>query len=385
MSLLLDSMFSSVAFSHLIVDIMNGQRAVLFAFWSGPFGLTNSFIALISVIYVVSAAFAQPLFGWLSDKVGSRWLIAGGVFWMAVWFLVAIYTPNQNALIYMIISSLGSGAFHPAGAMEASIRGRDVMQDRETTATSLFFLFGQSGSFFGPLIGGPLLQRFGVMGLAPIAIIALPIGISAAYRLRFTGPRIVVPEHLSGFTTKPSWKSWSILTLLFVALFHSWVQQNMVTFVPKYMNDLGLSPSIYGILAALFMGGYALGNVYGGVMADKYGKRPVIMAGMGLGSIPLLLFAITGYTPIVYLYIPVAGLLIGAAFSVIVVLAQKLIPTGGAMASGLVLGFMFSSGSIGTLLSGYIADHYGFPPVFYMNAGIALASCVAAYWLSKDL
>ena len=49
-----------------------------------------------------------------------------------------------------------------------------------------------------------------------------------------------------------------------------------------------------------------------------------------------------------------------------------MIPSGMAMASGLILGFMFASGAAGALLSGYFADLWGFPTMFALTAVIAL-------------
>jgi hypothetical protein len=41
MALLIDRLFSSIAMGHLIIDILNGQRAVLLTYWSGPYHLTK--------------------------------------------------------------------------------------------------------------------------------------------------------------------------------------------------------------------------------------------------------------------------------------------------------------------------------------------------------
>jgi hypothetical protein len=56
MPLLLDSLFSSIALGHLMVDLLNGSRPVLLAFLSGPLSLTNANIALISTLYVWTAS-----------------------------------------------------------------------------------------------------------------------------------------------------------------------------------------------------------------------------------------------------------------------------------------------------------------------------------------
>jgi FSR family fosmidomycin resistance protein-like MFS transporter len=71
------------------------------------------------------------------------------------------------------------------------------------------------------------------------------------------------------------------------------------------------------------------------------------------------------------------------AYTVIVVMAQRLIPGGAGLASGLILGFIFSSGALGGLLTGYMADWLGLPLVFTMSAGLVVLGAVATYWLER--
>ena len=90
MPLLFDSLFSSIALGHLAVDLLNGSRSVLLAYLSGPLGLTNANIALISTLYVWVASMSQPFFGWLTDRFGPRWLATGGLLWFGVGLLMRI-------------------------------------------------------------------------------------------------------------------------------------------------------------------------------------------------------------------------------------------------------------------------------------------------------
>jgi predicted MFS family arabinose efflux permease len=66
-----------------------------------------------------------------------------------------------------------------------------------------------------------------------------------------------------------------------------------------------------------------------------------------------------------------------------VVLAQRLIPSGMGLASGLTLGFMFSAGALGSLFSGYLADLWGFPTMFLSTAGLVLAAALLTLSLRK--
>ena len=390
MTLLFDTLFSAVALGHLAVDILNGQRAVLLAYLSGPLGLSNAALAVVSTIYVVSAALIQPVCGLLADRIGPRWVVAGGTLWMAAFFSLAVMVPGQAALGLLVLASLGSGAFHPAGAMQATLRGRDHLAGRETTAASYFFLFGQLGHFFGPVLAGPLLERFGAPGLLSLALPAAVVGIYAARQLGGLAPVLAVGGRNPGITAvgmklAPLPGRWGMITsFALVAGFQSWAQQNMVTFMPKYLNDLGQPASVYGLVTALFMGGSALGNVLGGNLADRFGKRRVAVWALGLASIPLYLVSTTGWSAWLFLLVPLAGMLTGGVHSILVVQAQRLIPGGMALASGLILGFMFSSGALGTLFSGFLADAWGFTPVFQMTGGIALAAALLALRLEQN-
>lgn len=373
MSLLLDVLFSTVAFGHLAVDVLNGQRAVLLAYLSGPLGLSNTALSLVSTVYIVLGALTQPIFGHLADRRGARWLVAGGVIWMGVFFSLALIAPGYWALVLLALASLGSAAFHPAGAMQANLRGRERFAGRETTATAYFFWFGQLGGFFGPLIGGPLLGLFGTLGLISISGPVTVFGLNVAHRI--PSAPAVIPAHRPNPQLKLLLRkglSAGILAFGVMTACQSWAQQNMITFVPKYLSDLGRPPSVYGLVAALFMAGTAFGNLAGGSLADRLGKRRVAVGTLVAASLPLLAVPPAAGGAIIYLLIPLAGFLTGATHSIFVVLAQRRLPGGMALASGLVLGFMFTSGALGTLLTGFLADLYGLQTTFYLSAGLVL-------------
>jgi predicted MFS family arabinose efflux permease len=81
-----------------------------------------------------------------------------------------------------------------------------------------------------------------------------------------------------------------------------------------------------------------------------------------------------GLSPLLFGLLLLAGFFTGGVYSIIVVTAQRMVPGGMSTASGLILGFMFSSGAIGTYFSGHLADLYGFVPLFHMTALIALTA-----------
>jgi MFS family permease len=377
MTLFLDSLFSSIALSHFMVDVFNSSRPVLLTY----LGLSETQIALISTIYIWASALTQPFFGWISDRVGPRWLAAGGVLWMTIFFSGAVYFPGTGGLICLIIAALGSSSFHPVGTTQATLQGRDRLAGRETTAAALFFMAGQIGHFIGPVITGLILARLGLPWLLVLSVVSIPIGLSVAYQLRHNHPHPRPPHgddriHLqagAGF----------IVLLAIVATLQSWSQSNMISFFPKYIKDMGFAATTYGNIAGLFMGGSALGNVIGGHLGDRYSKGKVAATALFLAALPISIMSQVGWTPWLYILIPLAGACTGAVHSIMVVLAQRIISGGMALASGLILGFIFSSGALGMLLTGPIAEEYGFPIVLAMTAGLVLIASPLA-WMLKE-
>jgi FSR family fosmidomycin resistance protein-like MFS transporter len=174
-----------------------------------------------------------------------------------------------------------------------------------------------------------------------------------------------------------------VITLAIVATLQSWSQSNMINLMPKYLKDLGLSEATYGNMAGLFMGGSALGNVIGGYFGDQYTKRKVAAMALLLAAFPIYTISQLGWSTWLYLLVPLAGACTGAVHSIMVVLAQRMISGGMALASGLILGFIFSSGALGLLLTGPLAENYGFPVVLVMTTGLVLLASPLA-WMLKE-
>ena len=153
--------------------------------------------------------------------------------------------------------------------------------------------------------------------------------------------------------------------------------------MPKYLKDLGQSATVYGTMVGLFMGGSALGNVIGGHFGDKYPKRFVASLALFLAAVPIYIASRIGWSLWLFVLIPLAGALTGAVHSIMVVIAQRLVPGGMALASGLVLGFIFSSGALGLLYTGSIAETHGFPFVLLITTGLVLVGAPLALMLKE--
>ncbi len=390
MSFLTDRKFLAINLDHVIVDIYIGERAVLFTYIAAQLGKTNAWLGLMTMLGLMAGGLAQPFFGWIVDKGGFKWLVVGGLAWIVAFYAAAAVFPIQWAPFFIIIAMLGSAAFHPAGSFQAQTMGKSDNGARETTATALFFLFGNFGFVIGPLLGGILLTLHGMAGSLWFVAAAIPLIIFSAWVLLVPGNgglfarfrSAETQEFNKGSITK---HNWSELTLVFIILtLQTWAQQNLYVYIPKNLSDLGISASIYGIMAAVFMAGSAVGNLFGGIWSDKKGRRSVVVVSLILASGPIFLLAWFPYSLTWYLLILTSGFATGISFSVLIVMAQNMIPLRPATASGFVLGWVFLTGAIGTQISGVIADQLNFSTVYLMTAIMVTMGGILAMWIGKE-
>src|SRR3981081_4920882 len=103
---------------HLTVDSYVGVIPVLFPVLIGRFKLSLATVGLVSLAYSGMAAVSQPLFGLLADRFGTR-LTGLALAWTALTFsLIGFVTSFPLLVVLAFASGLGSGAFHPMGALD---------------------------------------------------------------------------------------------------------------------------------------------------------------------------------------------------------------------------------------------------------------------------
>jgi FSR family fosmidomycin resistance protein-like MFS transporter len=176
-----------------------------------------------------------------------------------------------------------------------------------------------------------------------------------------------------------------VLLLFALVLFaRMTLQSTTVTFLPKYLHDRGWLPGQFGLALSMILIGGAIGNVVGGHLADRMGRRPVIVFSLFLAA-PALWTYLHLPGALFYGTLFLAGVCITAGHSVSVVLAQAMLPGRQGLASGLTLGFMFAGGAIGAAAAGWLGDRLGLEQVLAGMAGVALAGGAAALALPPAL
>jgi FSR family fosmidomycin resistance protein-like MFS transporter len=355
LSLFRNRLFLAVSSGHFAVDVLNSTGPVLMAVLAVPLQLSYSQIGLALTLYTFAGALSQPVFGWLADRFPGRPVSLAGVgaLWMIGFLsLMAFQTSWALILPCFLLASLGSGLFHPIGTSTAGV----VNRARAGSATSLFFFSGQIGLALGPAVGGRLFQASGSLGILPLCALALiPAG------LMLTAPAAPAATGASSARRASATRTAGLLIAAFIVLVavRSSIQAAYTAFLPTLFAERGWDAAWYGALSGSFMLTAAIGNVITGELADRYGMRAATVWPLIL-SVPAGLVCLWAPTPaIAFVACGLAGLLIGGQHSVLVVHAQRLLPARQGFAAGLILGFTFAAGGIGTWLGGVAADTYG--------------------------
>ncbi len=376
----------AVGFGHFSIDVLNSSIAVILTVLAGKFDLSISQIGLAAMIYTFAASLTQPFFGILADYLQGRWLGAIGVAWTGIFYALASFAPNYPLLVTCLtIGALGSGAFHPVGMVNAAAAGGKY----PTTATSIFFLLGQSGLALGPMAGGLLLQYVDVrVGLPLLALSVIPAVVMMGFYLRqplsihIEEPDPASPSHAPTSQVVATRKSGAIVVTAFICVvaLRAATVQSLTTLLPKYFADLGYTSGRYGLMIGVFAFAGALGTFLGGYLGDRVNRRLTLFFSTLL-SVPFcfLLLRVDGW--LFYLTAACAGALLNIPHSILIIMAQRLLPKREGMIGGAVLGFMFASGAVMAWLASLFADMIGLPTVLTFLAFVPIGAALSALLL----
>ena len=349
--------------THFSIDFLNSGRNLAMALLAVALGLSNAQLGIVLLVYNIGSALLQPFFGWLTDRVGARWLVIGGLAWMIVFSTITALASDWIAVIALTLSGIGSGAFHPAGATVAT---RHSYRNR-SRATSLFFVMGMSGMFLGPVVAGFALDAWSRPGylLLPLIVLLPLVGSMAGMRggqeqgapAADEGGAAPAQRPVGSARRQRRAAAWLPLALLIFC--YSGVGVTILTYLPKHYADLGRDLNAAGTLVSIYLFGGMLGNLLGGILADRWGSgKRVIMLGMGAAVVPLFLgLSLDGNPQRLMLFL--AGIGGSMPHSILVLLVQSMLPRRRGFASGLALGGMFFSGSIGSIFFGMLGDRIG--------------------------
>lgn len=147
--------------------------------------------------------------------------------------------------------------------------------------------------------------------------------------------------------------------LMMVIFVRSFYVTNITSFyIFHLMDKYGLTIQKGQLIIFIFLAIGAVGTFFGGPMADKLGRKNIILLSV---LVPMPLALILPYVPLwgVIVLLILIGFFIMLSFSVTVVYAQELVPSKIGTMAGLTVGLAFGMGAIGAVVIGIMMDHYG--------------------------
>ena len=363
---------TALSAGHGATDFANGALPALLPFFVDRFDLSYTLAAALVLASAASSSLVQPVFGAWSDRRGAIWLLPGGVALAGIGIALAAAAPAYwLVLLLVVVSGLGVAAYHPEGSKFAAY----ASGQRRASGMSLFSIGGNLGFALGPTATTPLVLALGLTGGL---LLALPV-------LAVAGVLLLVVPFLAGFVPtdgsaavgRGEDRPGALALLLGVIAFRSVAWFGLITFVPLWEVSLGHSKAHGSQLLSLMLLAGGLGTLAAGPLADRVGRRPVLIASL-LATAPLILvYVLVGGVPGAAA-LALVGVCVIGTFGVTMVMSQEYLPRRIGMASGLSIGLSIGLGGIAAVGLGGLADSIDLRSAMYAAAAAPVAGLVLA-------
>jgi FSR family fosmidomycin resistance protein-like MFS transporter len=344
---------ASLSSGHLATDLAQGALPALLPFLTTRFDLSYTMVGALVLAATISSSLIQPAFGLWSDARRALWLLPAGVAVAGIGMAFASIAPSYAlVLLGVLVSGVGVAAYHPEGSKFASY----VSGSRRASGMSLFSVGGNIGFALGPLLASFFVITLG-LGLDGGVLLALPGLLVAALLL-------VALPHLAAFAPgqealarrAAAGNNWYGLSMLLAIVgLRSLAHMGLFTFIPLYEISRGNGAGYGTRLLALFLFAGAVGTLVGGRLADRVGRRAVLLGSFVVSTPLILVYALVGGV-LGAVALTLSGAAVIGTFGVSLVMSQEYMPGRVGMASGLSIGFAIGLGGIAALMLGAVAD-----------------------------
>jgi DHA1 family bicyclomycin/chloramphenicol resistance-like MFS transporter len=348
------------------------------------FGISYGTAQLTLTLYLAGTALCQLFYGPLSDKIGRRLPLLGGMALFVVSSILAALAWNIETLIVARLLQAVGGS---AGIVLARAMVRDVY-DREKSASVIAYITMAFvvAPMIGPIAGGVLDQYFGWQASFWLLAILGAITLVAAY--------VLLPETRTAGAATLNFFSGAVQLFsiprfrgyAFTLAFASGVFFSFLGGAPYVMVDvLKRTPVEYGFWFATVSLGYMAGNYVSGRFTQAIGIHKLILYGTIVtlaGGALCFLAAVSGLLSPVTLFMPMIlaafgnGLTIPHGTAGAISVDQRL--TGAAAGwSGFT---QMAFGALASQLVGSLQDNWP-QALFWCMAALSILS-LASHWMS---
>lgn len=332
-------------------------------------GASVSQVGLVIAVYSYVAAVTLIPFGMLSDKLGRRTLLIIGLALFAVApLLYPLATSPEQLILFRAIHGLASATFIPA----ASALIVDLApQAQRGEALGWFTASTQLSFVVGPITGGLVLNYYGFDAVFYACSAISLLGL--LFLLCRLGD--IPQKPTSEAAESSSWK-WlrqrhifgGLLAPFFVAVGSG----TIVTYVPLYIRDFGISEVGAGLIITTLYASSALLRAPAGKLSDKVGRKPVILSGLALSAIAIAftsLFHSLSPLMVTAIFFGIGmGVAMPASFALVADLSS---PERRGLTMGMTSSFLQAGIAIGATVMGIVAEISSFE-VMFLSCALSL-------------
>ncbi|WP_077211314.1 MFS transporter [Bacillus dakarensis] len=354
-----------IGICHLLNDSIQAVIPAMFPILANSMGLTFTQLGIIAFSLNMVSSIMQPVIGMATDKKPIPYALPIGLTFTLFGVLGLSLAPSFIWIVLAVLFiGLGSAVFHPEGSRVAYM----AAGPRRGLAQSIYQVGGNSGQALAPMITALILVPLGQFGAAWFTLVAaLAVGLLIyianwyAGKLRIEHANAKGKVNASGTASNPfTNKIIFYLVLLMLLIFaRSWYVSGITNYYAFYTIDsYGFSIEKSQVYLFAFLVAGAVGTFFGGPLADRFGKKNVILFSL-VGAAPLSILVPFASPALAIILLVVTGFILMSSFSVTVVYAQELVPGKIGLMSGLTVGLAFGMGAIGSIVLGYLADKIG--------------------------
>jgi DHA1 family bicyclomycin/chloramphenicol resistance-like MFS transporter len=349
---------------------------------AGALGADYGTIQLTLTLYLATVAVSQLIVGPVSDRIGRRPCIVGGLLIFLLGSAAGMFATGLPTLLAarMLQAAGGGVAFALTRAIARDIGGKDEAASTIGYVTMVMVVV----PMFAPLIGGQIEQSFGWRGIfAAMTLVGSVTAIGALLKLPETRPAAAHPGGwLDTFRAVPL----LVRERAFVAHTMGLAMTSCVffTFIAgapyAVVEHMRASPAVYGLFFVSMSGSYMAGNFITGRMSRQIGAERLArignllsLAGVGAAAVASML---PGWSP-PWLFLPLILNGIGNGLTIPTLTAASLSvrPQLAGAAAGLTGFVQLGLGALMSWLSGLLTPAW--PPAFLMMMlGATLLACV---------
>ncbi|MCS2151011.1 MFS transporter [Scandinavium manionii] len=331
---------------------------------------------LLVSIYALGVAIGAPVLTALTGRMPRKQLLLALMVVFTAGNLLAWQAPGYGTLVLArLLTGLAHGVFFSIGSTIAT-----SLVPKEKAASAIAIMFGGltvalvTGVPLGTVIGQHFGWRETFLAVSLLGVIAL---ISSF---------ILVPKNIPQRATATLREQLQVLThprLLIIyaitALGYGGVFTAFTFLAPMMQNLAGFSPNAVSWILLGYGVSVAIGNIWGGKLADKHGAVPALKIIFAALMILLLVIQFTASMQ----YAALATVLVMGIFAFgnvpglqvyVVQKAELYTPTAVDVASGLNIAAFNVGIALGSIIGGQTVEHYGLAQTPWIGAVIVFAA-----------